>query len=93
MRVRFNSQALKDIDEILTYLAERNPLAADKQRLHFEVAAERIGQNPYIGIAIRRKDRRRIVVGNYLIVYGVGADTITIEYVRHSARKRPWENE
>jgi addiction module RelE/StbE family toxin len=92
MKVRYNSQALNDLNEILIYLTERNPVAADRQLSSFESAVRRIGQNPNIGIAIRR-NLRRIVVGKYLIVYSVGIDSIIIEYIRHAARRRPWENE
>jgi plasmid stabilization system protein ParE len=91
MRVRYNTQALSDLDEVLSYLAERNPLAADHQQARFDSAARRIGQNPNVGIAIRQ-NIRRIVVGKYLMIYSVGVDTVTIEYIRHGARRQPWEN-
>ena len=35
----------------------------------------------------------RFPVGNYLIVYEVGQDEVIIHYVRHGARRRPWEKE
>ncbi len=91
MKVRYNSQALNDLNEILIYLTERNPVAADQQLSRFESAVRRIGQNPNIGIAIRR-NLRRIVVGKYLMVYSVGIDSIIIEYIRHAARRRLWAN-
>jgi addiction module RelE/StbE family toxin len=92
MKVKYNSQSARDINEILAYLTERNPKAAGQQLSSFESAAQRIGQNPFIGIAIRQ-NLRRIVVGKYLIVYRVRVDSVVIEYVRHGARRRPWENE
>ncbi len=92
MKVNYNSRAASDLNEILAYLAEYSPKAANKQLLHFETAARRIGQNPYIGIAVG-EELRRVVVGKYLVVYRVGVDTVTIEYIRHGARRRPWENE
>jgi toxin ParE1/3/4 len=92
MKVRYNSQAAHDIDEILSYLAKQNPAAAARQLSRFEAAIRRISHHPYIGISVR-KELRRIVVGKYLIIYRVGAEMITIEYIRHSARKRPWEEE
>lgn len=92
MKVHYNSQSLSDLNEILSYLIVRNPVAADQQLSRFESSVRRIGQNPHIGVALR-PNLRRIVVGKYLIVYSIGVDTITIEYIRHSARKRPWEGE
>jgi hypothetical protein len=32
-------------------------------------------------------------VGNYLIVYELGEEEVVIHYVRHGARRRPWEGE
>ena len=59
----------------------------------FEAAAKLIGSAPAIGAIVRRKNFRRFVVGNYLMVYEVVGDEVTIHYVRHGARKRPWEGE
>jgi plasmid stabilization system protein ParE len=92
MRVKYNSRAAVDLNDILASLAERNPAAASKQLYRFEQAVRRISQNPNIGVDLRR-NLRRIVVGKYLIIYSVGTDVIAIEYIRHSARKRPWEKE
>jgi plasmid stabilization system protein ParE len=38
MRVRFNRRALADIDEIATYIAERNPRAAAETMGRTEIA-------------------------------------------------------
>jgi addiction module RelE/StbE family toxin len=91
MRVRYNSEAANNLDEILAYLSERNPQAAHYMLMRLESAIQRIGQNPNIGVALRQ-NFRRIVVGKYLIVYTVAADAVTIEYIRHGARRQPWEN-
>jgi hypothetical protein len=32
-----------------------------------------------------------MVIGNYLMAYEVGAEFITIHYVRHGARQQPWD--
>ena len=41
----------------------------------------------------RNSNLRRFPVGNYLIVYEIGPDEVIIQYVRHGARRRPWEGE
>jgi plasmid stabilization system protein ParE len=46
---------------------------------------------PYIGVVTRKPNLRRFPVGKYLIVYEVGVDEIVIQYVRHGARRQPWE--
>jgi plasmid stabilization system protein ParE len=48
---------------------------------------------PYMGEATRKSGFRRFPVGNYLIVYEVGQDEVVIHYIRHGARRRPWEGE
>ena len=93
MRVRFNRAALDDIDNILAYLAERNPFAAAALLAKFEAAARLIGRNAEIGKMTQRPNLRRIVVADYLLVYEIGMDAITIHYVRHGRRLRPWEGE
>jgi len=46
-----------------------------------------------MGEATSRPRFRRWPVGNYLIVYEVEQDEVIIHYVRHGARRRPWEDE
>lgn len=58
-----------------------------------EQAIARIAETPYLGEATRKSGFRRFPVGNYLIVYEVGQDEVVIHYVRHGARRRPWEGE
>jgi plasmid stabilization system protein ParE len=52
-----------------------------------------IAEQPYIGTMTRKSGFRCFPVGNYLIVYEVGADEVIVQYVRHGARRRPWEGE
>ena len=93
MKVRYNRGAVADLDEILDFISERNPAAAAAQLLKFEAAARLISRNPEIVKPTMRHNLRRIVLGNYLLVYEIGATEITIQYIRHGARRRPWEDE
>lgn len=93
MRVRYNRGALVDIDEILTYIAGHNPVAAAAQLAKFEAAERLISRNPEIGKQTMRQNLRRIVVGNYLVVYEMAASEIIVHFIRHGARRRPWEGE
>lgn len=45
------------------------------------------------GATTDRANFRRLVIGNYLMVYELAGDEAIIQYVRHGARKRPWEGE
>ncbi len=93
MKLRYERGALADLDEIFAYIARDNPEAAARLVAHFEQVAARIAETPYIGEAARKSRFRRFPVGNYLIVYEVGQDEVIIHYVRHGARRRPWERE
>ena len=93
MKVRFNRGAFADIAEILDYLAERHPRAAAGLSREFEAAGRLIGEMTDIGALTSRRDFRRLVCGNYLVVYELKLDEAIIHYVRHGARKRPWEGE
>jgi len=93
MEVRFDRAALSDIDEITNYIAARNPKAAANLLGKFDAAAQLLQQSAEIGAPTSRAEMRRLVVANYLVVYQILADEIIIQYVRHGARKRPWEND
>jgi toxin ParE1/3/4 len=93
MKLRYERGALADLDEIFAYIASHNPDAAARLVDRIESAARRIAGSPYLGEATRKSEFRRLAVGNYLIVYEVGKDEVVIHYVRHGARRRPWEGE
>jgi plasmid stabilization system protein ParE len=58
-----------------------------------EEVAARIAEAPHIGQATRKSGFRRFPIGNYLLVYEVGEQEIVVHYVRHGARRRPWDEE
>ena len=91
MKVRYNRGALEDLDNILSYIAERNPQAAGTLLTKFEAAANRLSQMPEIGVRSERLDMRKIVVGNYLMVYEIKNAEVVIHFIRHGARKNPWQ--
>jgi toxin ParE1/3/4 len=91
VKVRFNRGALTDLAEILDYVAERNPRAASDLSARFEEAARLLGTLPDLGTETGRSGFRRLVVGNYLMIYEVKSSQVLIHYVRHGARLRPWE--
>ncbi len=93
MRVRYNRGARADLDEILAYIVERNPAAAARLLERFLATERLISRFPEIGTKTTRRNLRRMVIGNYIMAYEVETDVISIHYLRHGARKRPWENE
>ena len=93
MRLRNERGALSDLDEIFAYIATDNRAAAARLVARIENAAKRIAANPHIGDTTCNHHFRRLPVGKYLIVYEIGMDEAVIQYVRHGARRRPWEGE
>lgn len=93
MKLRYTRGALSDLDEIFSYVARDNPRAAARLVTRIEQVATLIAERPYIGTATRKSNFRRFPVGNYLVVYEIGVDEVIIQYVRHGARRRPWEGE
>ena len=93
MKLRYERGALADLDEIFAYIARDNREAAARLVARIEQVVTRIAKTPYMGEATRKSRFRRFPVGNYLIVYEVGQDEVIIHYVRHGARRRPWEGE
>lgn len=93
MKLRYERGALADLDEIFAYIAQDNPHAAARLVARVEETAERIAAMPHIGEATHRNKFRRFPLGNYLIVYEVGETEVVIHYIRHGARRRPWEGE
>ena len=93
MKLRYERGALVDLDEIFSYVAADNREAASRLVARIEDIAARIAASPHIGQATRKSGFRRFPIGNYLIVYEVGNDEVVIHYVRHGARRRPWEED
>lgn len=95
-RVVFTPRARADALEAFRWIAERSPDAAARWYAGLEKAIDALSQNPtrhpvaeeeseQFGITIRRMlyGRRQ---GVYRILFTIEADTVTLHYVRHSAR-------
>jgi addiction module RelE/StbE family toxin len=93
VNLRYERGALADLDEIFTYIAADSREAAARLVARIEDAARRIAATPYIGQTTSNTRFRRFPIGNYLIVYEVRMDEVVVHYVRHGARRRPWEGE
>jgi toxin ParE1/3/4 len=91
MKLRYERGALADLDEIFAYISKDSPDAAARLAARLEQVAARIAEAPYMGEATRKSRFRRFPVGNYLIVYEIGEAEVIVHYVRHGARRRPWE--
>jgi len=93
MRVRFTLSALTDLEEIFTYIAERDPSAANRIVDRVDLIAASLGDFPMIGHPVDEPDVRVVPLGRfpYLVFYKLAEETVIILHVRHAARLKPWE--
>src|SRR5262245_57981701 len=92
MRLRWRPRALRDLQDIRTYIAAHSSAtSADRVRRHLRTRANRLRANPYIGIASSNPDIRVLSPTRYpyRIYYTVQGDDIVILHVRHTARQAP----
>ena len=87
-RVRISPRAKADLDEIWTYIAQRNEQAADRLVDRITERCEMLGRQPMIGESVGEISPgfRCVSLGNYVIYYEFEADTVRIRRVVHGAR-------
>ena len=88
MRVRYTDVALREVDEILSYIAKDNPLAADEVSALLQATVRRLANYPRLAIETDEPSVRMapVLPYRYLIFYTVDQDSFVIRNVRHSAR-------
>jgi toxin ParE1/3/4 len=88
MRLRRLPRAIRDVDEIWTWIAAEDFAAAERWAWSIVEATDRLVDFPNSGTP--RPDLasgvRSIVVGRYLVLYRVGPDSVDIVRVVHGAR-------
>jgi toxin ParE1/3/4 len=89
MRIRYTDTALNEVNEIFSYLAERNFSAAVAVRERIERTTAVLAVAPEMAQETDEPGVRRIPVRSYPYV-SVEGDEIVVLHVRHSAR-RPLE--
>ena len=91
MKVSYSRGALKQLDEIFSYIAHNSPAAATRLTERIERLARLLGQYPLMGRITSKQDIRIFGVPNYpyVIFYRIIAerDEIRILRIRHTARR------
>jgi toxin ParE1/3/4 len=90
--VRLTAKARGDLNEIVAYIAQDNPLAAERLGDELAAEADSLSNYPYRGgLVRRRRNIRRLVHGSYLIVYRIFESNHLIEILRfwHGAKGVP----
>ena len=87
-RLVFAKAAERDLNDIIDYIGLDNPGAAEKVYRSIVATAERLPSHPEMGRPGRITGTREFSVPSlpYLIVYEVGAESLTILAVFHTAR-------
>jgi addiction module RelE/StbE family toxin len=90
MKLEWRPEAFSDRDKIWDFIAQDNPQAALDLDALFEEKADIITAQPKLFKAGRMKGTREAVVHpNYVLVYQVSTDTVTILRVLHTSQTWP----
>ncbi len=82
--------ALDELDAIISFIAERNPDAAEAMLNRLESSVLPLSAHPYLFRPGRIPGTRELVAHpNYIIVYRVLADCIEITNVLHARQQYP----
>ncbi|GJD57206.1 type II toxin-antitoxin system RelE/ParE family toxin [Methylobacterium dankookense] len=89
MKLRFTRQALRQLDAVLAYIAERNPQGAPQVQAQIQTVTDLLRRYPQAGQVTTRPGIRRVVVvpDPYAVTYRIGPGEIVIRSVRHTARR------
>jgi len=92
VNVRYTRNALRDLEQISSYLAARNVKVAADVLAAVEDVASRLERFPYSAQATEMPGVRAAPVTGfpYIIFYTVENPDVVIHHVRHAARLRPW---
>lgn len=89
LAIHWYNEAIEDLVEIVSYIAERDPQAAQRLRDRIEAAVELVAEQPYMHKVGRVPGTREIVAhANYVVVYLV-TDRIEVTAVVHTRRDYP----
>lgn len=85
LMIRWDPEARADFLGQISYIAERNPNAADKLYEDIEESVEKAAVNPEMYARWRYADTCRIVVrSNYIVIYQVTDTEILVQAFDHA---------
>ncbi len=95
MKVRYTETALRELDEIFTYIFEHDRSAATGVIERVERLTALLVEFPFVGHETDEIGVRVVPLVRYpfLIFYTVNTDEVVILHVRHGSRLQPWERE
>ncbi|NGQ96118.1 type II toxin-antitoxin system RelE/ParE family toxin [Brevibacillus sp. SYP-B805] len=92
LEIKYLPVAMKDLEEILSYIERDNPPAAMALLDNLDSTISKLAQFPYMGKIpkdnyLLQKEYRILVVENYLVFYVIMEDIIEIRRILHGKRK------
>ena len=89
MKVRFSSTALRQIDEALSFIAQRSPRAASRLSERIQSITALVQEHPEAAQVTSRQKVRRAVLSPfpYALFYRVTQNDIVVLRLRHVARR------
>lgn len=89
MKIVYHPGALRDLESIRAYIAEENPLAADKVARRIRSLIDHLESSPYLGRPGPRGVRLLSVAGlPYVVLYRMRHEAVQIVAIFHTARNR-----
>ncbi len=88
MKIRRLPEAIRDVDDIWLHIAADDPAAATRLVDRLAAGIARLADFPESGPARPEigAGARSVTLGNYLVLYRVGRDSVDIVRVVHGAR-------
>ena len=94
MKVIFTEEALRDLDEILHFIARNYPTISLAFEKRLRTLLERIGTWPHSSQQVADRPGVRVaplIRYPYKVFYRVTEHAVEILHIRHGARRDPWE--
>jgi addiction module RelE/StbE family toxin len=92
VQIVWTEKARWDLREIVRYLRQYSPEAAERTSKRITASTRRLAEFPLSGRAVPElpdTDFRELIVGDYRVVYEPSGDTVEILSVLHSRRLMP----
>ncbi|MDA8226384.1 MAG: type II toxin-antitoxin system RelE/ParE family toxin [Desulfitobacterium hafniense] len=90
-KIRINPVAISDVKEIIAYISEENPAAAERMGNDIYSKVEKLAEFPQMGVSLSSRiniktDYRFLVCGMYLIFYKIEGEFVSVYRVLNGTR-------
>jgi toxin ParE1/3/4 len=93
MRIVFTDEALRDLDEILDFIAAHYPTIVSPFQQRLRTVLQRVRKWPKSAEEVEQRPGVRVVPlirYPYKIFYQAATDAVEILHIHHAARRPPW---